>query len=149
MEVTMKTKWMIILLVASFALNLALLSTTVVRKLISTDNKTKKEIVIKTALNLNESQKEKMQKIIKKFRVQLVQIKQDILEKRIEIIDELGDPEFNFEVLKTKTEELNTFENQLNYNFVNTLMEINNLLDSKQRLSFLLRLSKNWFFIKE
>jgi hypothetical protein len=149
MEETMKGKGIKILLVASIALNLAFLSTTIFKRYFSAEKKKKKEIVIKTDLNIKEDQKEKIQTIVKKFRVQLVKLKQDILDKRIEIIEELSDPEFNFEILKTKTEELNEFENLLNDNFINTLIKINNLLDSKQRLGFLLRLSKNWFFISE
>jgi len=149
MEEKMKSKWIKVLLIASLALNLAFLSTTIIRKYCSTKNKISKEIIIKTDLNLKKDQKKKIQAIVKNFRVQLVQIKQDILEKRIEIIEELSDPEFNFEIVKAKTEALNDFENQLNANFVDTLMGINNLLDSKQRLNFLLKLSKNWFFISE
>jgi hypothetical protein len=100
-------------------------------------------------LNIHQNQKEILDNIINRFRLQLIKSKQNILEKRIEIIEELSDPEVDFGLLETKTGELNEYENAMNNTFVETLIDINNLLDEKQRLSFLLKLSQNWFFINE
>ena len=97
----------------------------------------------------HQNQKKHLDTIIKQFRLQLIKSKQNILEKRIEIIEELSDPEVDFGILKTKTQELNKYENQMNNIFVEALININNLLDEKQRLSFLLKLSQNWFFMEE
>ncbi len=72
-----------------------------------------------------------------------------ILGKRIAIVEAMGDPEFDPEDVKTKTGELNELENQLNLVFVNSLIEITNVLDNQQRLNFLIKLSRNWFFMKE
>ena len=66
----------------------------------------------------------------------------------MDIIDELGDPAFNLENIKTKIDELNELENRLNLEFVGTMVQITNILDSKQRLDFLYKLSENWFFIQ-
>jgi len=55
--------------------------------------------------------------------------KQEILEKRIDIIDELGDPSFDPQTITTRTDELNQLENELNLLFVDTLIRINALLE--------------------
>jgi Spy/CpxP family protein refolding chaperone len=59
----------------------------------------------------------------------------------------MGDTDFNLEDIEKKTGELNELENQLNLLFVETLIQINNLLEPEQRLTFLYKLSQNWFFI--
>lgn len=66
----------------------------------------------------------------------------------MDIIDELGDPASNLENIKTKIDELNKLENRLNLEFVDTMVRVTNILDSKQRLDFLYKLSENWFFIQ-
>ncbi|MCI0470516.1 MAG: hypothetical protein L0Y73_02545, partial [Candidatus Aminicenantes bacterium] len=107
-----------------------------------------KEIKVETELQLQEEQKTAIASIIKKFRIEKSRYKQDILEKRMDIIDELGVPDFNLENIKTKIDELNELESRLNLDFVDTLIRITNILDTKQRLNFLYKLSENWFFIE-
>jgi len=145
----MKNKELKILLVASIALNLAFFSGLGIKKFLNRDKKQEIVLNFRIDLDLHQNQKNHLDTIIKQFRLQLIKSKQDILEKRIEIIEELSDPEVDFGVLKTKTQELNKYENQMNNTFVETLININNLLDEKQRLSFLLKLSQNWFFMEE
>lgn len=99
-------------------------------------------------LNLQDKQQKEIEAIIKTFRINLLRFKQEILSKRMEIIEELGDPEFDPENLKAKTNELNELENQINLGFINTLIEINGALSTRQRIDFLLKLSQNWFFVK-
>ena len=145
----MKNKGLKILLVASIALNLAFLSGFVIKKFLNRKTEPQSEIEAGINLNIHQNQRERLDNIINRFRLQIIKSKQNILEKRIEIIEELSDPEVDFGLLKTKTQELNKYENQMNTTFVETLININNLLDEKQRLSFLLKLSQNWFFMKE
>lgn len=145
----MKNKGLKILLVASIALNLAFFSGLGIKKFLNRDKEQETVLNFRIDLDIHQNQKNHLDTIIKQFRLRLIKSKQDILEKRIEIIEELSDPEVDFGVLKTKTQELNKYENQMNNNFVETLININNLLDEKQRLSFLLKLSQNWFFMEK
>lgn len=145
----MKNKGLKILLVASIALNLAFFSGLGIKKFLNRDKKQETVLNFRIDLDIHQNQKKHLDTIIKQFRLRFIKSKQDILEKRIEIIEELSDPEVDFGVLKTKTQELNKYENQMNNTFIETLININNLLDEKQRLSFLLKLSQNWFFMEE
>ena len=140
-------KWLKLVLTASLALNLAFAAPYIYNKFLVKDAEPVKEIKLKTTLNLREEQKEQLDTIIKKFKLSLMRYKQEILEKRIDIIDELGDPEFDPETITDCTNELNKLENELNLVFVETLVQINALLEPGQRLNFLYKLSKNWFFI--
>ena len=144
----MQNKWLKIILVASLAFNLAFVSTAVYRKFTAPRENTGK-LICKEDFKLKEEQKEKIKRIIKKFRLSLSDYKQDILDKRIAIIEAMSDTEFNPEDIEKKTEELNERENQLNLLFVDTLIRINALLEPEQRLNFLYKLSQNWFFINK
>jgi len=100
-------------------------------------------------LALEEGQRKDLENIIRNFRIELLQFKQDIIAKRMEIVEGLGDPDLDIENLTSRTDELNELENQLNLAFVNTIMKVNTVLDPKQRIDFLLKLSRRWFFIKD
>jgi len=140
-----------IILVASLAFNLAFVSTALYRKFSAQGKVTGKEVkeTIKTSLKLQKEQKEEIKKIIDKFKINLLEYKHDILDKRIAIIEAMNDPEFNLEDIEKKTDELNKLENQLNMIFVDALVQINNILNTRQRSNFLLKLSQNWFFLQE
>ena len=144
----MGNKWLKLILAASLALNLAVVSTYIYKHAAAKPSQVKKAAKFDTRLNLQKKQKEELDAIIKKFRISKLKFKQDILEKRMDIIDELGAHDFDLEKIKTKIDELNKLENRLNLDFVDTLVRITNTLDSKQRLNFLYRLSENWFFIR-
>jgi Spy/CpxP family protein refolding chaperone len=144
----MQNKWVKIILVASLAFNLAFVTTAIYRKL-STPQKNHGKLIFKDDIKLKEEQKEKIKRIIKKFRISLLDYKQDILDKRISIIEAMSDTEFNLEDIEKKAKELNERENQLNLLFVDTLIRINALLEPEQRLNFLYKLSQNWFFINK
>lgn len=142
-------KWIKILLIASLAFNLAFVISAITKKFLHNDSDSLKRTLQSPELILHNSQKNEVYAIMKQFRIRLMEFKQDILEKRMDIIEELSDPECDFNQLKNKTNELNEYENQMNNLFVETLIRINNLLDPKQRLSLLLKLSENWFFIHD
>ncbi len=147
----MKNKWLKILLAASLAFNLAFVSTAVYRQF-STPKTTITpgvEPTVKEDLNLLEGQKEKIKEIIKKFKINLLKYKQDVLDQRIAIIEAMGDTEFNVEDIEKKTGELNKSENELNMLFVDTLIQVTALLEPEQRLDFLYKLSQDWFFINK
>jgi Spy/CpxP family protein refolding chaperone len=151
----MKNKWLKIILAASLALNLALVSSTIYRKVTGrhqagktvTDHK--REIPFKSEINLKKNQETGIKKIIRAFKMNLLEYKQDILDKRIGIIEAMSETEFNPDDIDTKTNELNRLENELNVLFVEALIQINALLEPEQRLKFLYRLSRNWFFIEK
>jgi len=144
----MAGKWKGILLVASLALNLAFFSLYLHKKFVKKMDPAN-ENGYEQSLKLKEKQQDEIYLVTKEFNVKYIKFKQDILNKRMEIIEELGDPEFNLELLEEKTNELNDLENQLNHSFVETLIQMNTILDSQQRLNFLYQLSKNWFFLKK
>ena len=148
----MNHKWMKILLAASLAFNLAFVATAIYRYS-TAPGKASPLKALKTTpeqdLKLEAKQKTAIEKIVKKFKITLLEYKQDILDKRIAIIEAMSDTEFNPEDIERKTGELNHLENQLNLVFVDTLLQINALLEPEQRLNFLYKISKNWFFINK
>jgi Spy/CpxP family protein refolding chaperone len=143
-----QNKWVKIILVASLAFNLAFVSTAIYRKF-TAPRKNPGKLLCKEDFKLKKEQKEQIRRIIKKFKISLSDYKQDILDKRISIIEAMSDTEFNLEDIEKKTEELNERENQLNLLFVDTLIRLNALLEPEQRLNFLYQLSQNWFFINK
>ena len=144
----MTSKGLKMVLVASIALNLALASGYVLKAFNSHPSNSPAETEIGVDLDIQPDQRKSLNQIFGQFRLQTTKFKQDIVEKRIEIIEELSNPDIDYQLLNTKTQELNEYENQMNNIFIETLLKINNLLDEKQRLSFLFKLSQNWFFVE-
>ncbi|MCP4153264.1 MAG: periplasmic heavy metal sensor [bacterium] len=157
----MDNKWLKLLLAASLAFNVAFAAPLLYDKFTAKQTPTvKKEITgnqlsttdspaenRKSQFPLSKEQKKSIDVIIKKFKLEMLNHKQEILAKRIEIVDEMGDPDFDQESIKTRTGELNALENKLNLLFIDTLMNVDAILSPAQRLEFLYKLSKNWFFI--
>ncbi len=107
-----------------------------------------KKPVIKDIPNLSKIQKTQLRKIIKEFKITLSDYKNQILEKRIDIIDELSNPDFSLEELKKATTELNKSENELNFYFVESLGKISRVMNPEQRMKLLIKFSRYWFFLK-
>lgn len=145
----MKSKVIRIIFVASLALNLAFFSNLIYKNFLKARGNQQTEIGFENKIKIDNEQWKVLEPIIRKFRITMIGYKNDILEKRIEIIEEFGDPVFDLVTIEEKAKELNEVESQLNMTFIATLIEINDLLSSKQRLQFLLDLSKNWFFISD
>jgi len=142
----MKKEFIKIILAASLALNLAFVSAGIYR-LAKSDNKVEtQESSTGSGYELSEDQQKKLDEIVKNFRVRLSENKSEVLEKRIDIVELLGDPDFKTKTLEEKLLELNDIEGELNYEFVSTLLEISAVLDHGQWLTFLYNLSKGWFF---
>ena len=143
----MNNKWLKVLLAASLAFNLAFVSTAIYRHFRAPGKTSHDKPPLEQDLKLGEKQEGEIKIIIKQFRINLLKYKQEILDKRIAIIEAMSDTEFNPGEIEGKTGELNQLENQLNLMFVDTLLQINALLEPEQRLNLLYKLSKNWFFI--
>jgi len=156
----MANKWLKLLLAASIAFNIAFFAGNIYRnyqhkKKRPNDYRQRTQPhpkgpglhFVKNKLNLDVEQKKQVGLIMKRFRMTMLQSKHDILNKRMEIIESLSDSEYDEEEIQTQTGELNKMENRLNLVFVETLIKLNEILDPRQRVDFLLQLSRNWFFM--
>lgn len=142
----MKKEIIKIIFIASLAFNLAFISAGIYRTINSEKIEKSKESVFAPRYELSEKQNISLEKIVKNFRIKLTENKSDVLEKRIDIIELLGDPEFKAETLEEELLRLNDIEAELNNAFVSTLLEISIVLDQGQWIKFLYNLSKGWFF---
>jgi len=142
----MKKETVKFFLIASLALNLAFIGAGIFRGSGGTESVEPGKTGLFQPYGLREDQNKNMKDIVHSFRVKLAGNKSDVLEKRIDIIELLANPEFETEALEEKLLELNEMENELNYEFVATLLEINRVMDPEQWLKFLYNLSKSWFF---
>jgi len=142
----MKKEIIKIVLIASLAFNLAFIGMGIFR-VIKTDKTDKQQgSSFAGQYELSEDQSAKLDEIVRNFRVKLSENKSDVLEKRIDIIELLGDPEFKTETLEEKLKELNEIENELNEEFISTVMEVGAVLDQGQWVKFLYNISRGWFF---
>ena len=135
-----------IILAASLALNLSFLGAGIYRMISKEGSPDLKKPSIRALYELRDQQRVKLDEIVKNFRVKLVTNKSEVLDKRIDIIELLGNPEFKTENLEDKLLELNDIENELNYEFISTILEIRTVMDPDQWLKFLYNLSRRWFF---
>lgn len=145
----MKNKWLKIILVGSIALNIAFLTNIGYTYFSFTAKRNWKKYDFKEDYQLAKNQKQKIRGIMKKFRLNLVKSRSDILAKKIEIIEWIGDSEANYEDIQQEIQELNDLEKQINFAFVESLIKISDILDSKQRMNLLLKISQNWFLKKK
>jgi uncharacterized membrane protein len=139
-----KSKIISLLLTVSLALNLAFLAGFVYRKV--RRHHPTPPLEFKSDFGLKADQEAKVRKIVRKFKINSILFKEDILDKRVEIVEELGNPLGDPEKIAKKTEELNQLENQLNRDFIAALLKINDVLEPEQRLNMIYGLSRNWFF---
>jgi len=133
-----------LLLTVSLALNLAFLAAFVYKKV--GRQRPAPSIDFKSDFGLKADQETKVREIVRRFKINSILFKEDILDKRVEIVEELGSPLCDAEKINKKTEELNQLENQLNRDFIAALLKINDILEPAQRLNMVYSLSRNWFF---
>lgn len=133
-----------LLLTVSLALNLAFLAAFAYRKLRS--HHPAPPLEIRSDFGLKVGQDARVRETVRKFKINSILFKEDILDKRVEIVEELGNPLCDPEKIARKTEELNQLENQLNRDFIAALLKINDVLEPEQRLNMIYGLSRNWFF---
>lgn len=139
------------LLVASLVLNVALITYIAVRGsgvALHHETRTVRETPRPDppGLDLNEEQQTRIRSILKEFRLTLISSKQNMLNKRMEIIEELSSPEPDRELIWDNVAELNQLEADLNREFVTALIDVSNHLGSGQNIEFLLRLSRHWLY---
>ena len=140
-------KWQTFLLAVSLALNLAFLAAQVYRRSLSGRHLPRPPLEMRNDFTLSAEQEIKVREIIHKFKINSLLAKEDIRDKRVEIIEELGNPACDPQKVNRQNDELNGLENQLNRDFIATLLTINDMLEPGQRLNLLYRLSRNWFFL--
>ena len=138
---------MTFLLVVSLALNLAFLAALVYKRSLRNKNVPMPPLEMKNDFNLSAGQEKQVREIIHKFKINSLLAKEDIRDKRVEIIEELGNPACDPQKVNSQNEELNGLENQLNRDFIAALLKINEMLEPDQRLNLLYSLSRNWFFL--
>ena len=131
-------------LTVSLALNLAFAAAFAYRKL--RHHPRPAPVEFRNDFGLNAGQEARVREIVRKFKINSILFKEDILDKRVEIVEELGNPLGDPKKIAAKTEELNQLENQLNRDFIAALLKISDMLEPEQRLNMIYGLSRNWFF---
>ncbi|HUU06281.1 MAG TPA: periplasmic heavy metal sensor [Patescibacteria group bacterium] len=139
-----KSKVLTLLFTVSLALNLAFLAAFAFKNI--AQHRPVPPSELKSDFGLKAGQESRVHEIVRKFKINSILFKEDILDKRVEIVEELGNPLYNTEKIAQKTEELNQLENQLNRDFIAALLKINDILEPSQRLNMIYSLSCNWFF---
>ena len=139
-----RSKVVSLLFTVSLALNLAFLAAFIYQRV--RHHHAAPPMEFKSDFGLHSDQDAKVREIVRKFKINSILFKEDILEKRVEIIEELGGSQGDPEKITAKTEELNMLENQLNRDFITALLKISNVLEPEQRLNMIYQLSRNWFF---
>jgi Spy/CpxP family protein refolding chaperone len=140
------SKFLTFLLAISLALNLAFFAALAYKMALHKKSAAGPPLEIKNDFRLAAGQEKQMREIIHKFKINSLLSKEDIRDKRVEIIEELGNPACDPQKVNDLTAELNQLENQLNRDFIAALLKINIILEPSQRLNLLYRLSRNWFF---
>jgi len=141
------SKGLTFLLALSLALNLAFLAALAYKKTLPRKSTVRPAQEIRSDFQLSTAQEEQVRAIIHKFKIDSLMAKEDIRDKRVEIIEELGNPDCDPKKVGSLGAELNGLENGLNSDFIAALLEINEILEPSQRLNMLYRLSRNWFFL--
>ncbi|MBU4267686.1 MAG: periplasmic heavy metal sensor [Acidobacteria bacterium] len=142
-----KNKILTLLFTVSLALNLSFLAVFAYKKI--GQHRPVPPSEFKSDFGLKADQETRVHEIVRKFKINSILFKEDILDKRVEIVEELGNPLYDTEKIAKKTEELNQLENQLNRDFIAALLKINDILEPDQRLNMIYNLSRNWFFFHQ
>jgi hypothetical protein len=145
----MKTnRALILFLIVSAALNLAFVASRIYSKIAPGRPAPPAEFEFQTGFRIDPALKEKVEAILRRFKIDSILFKEDIIDKRIEILEELGNSGYDVNQVREKTGELNQLEARLNDRFIDTLLEISDALALKQRLRLLYQLSTNWYFFE-
>ena len=141
-----KNRVLILMLIVSTALNLAFIASRIYSRIVPARPPAPPAFEFQTGFRIDPAQKEKVEAIIRRFKIDSIMFKEDIVGKRIEILEEFGNPGYDVDQIREKTGELNQIEARLNDRFIDTLLEISDSLALKQRLRLLYQLSTNWYF---
>ena len=137
-------KWLKVILIASLAFNIAFVVKLFEKKPRRRGTYRNEQLLDK--IELSKDQRDQLDQVFKDFKINLLEFRQAILEKRVDIIEELGNPDINGETLRQQINELNEFENQTNFAFVRVLLHISNILNDTQRIDFLHQLGQRWYY---
>lgn len=142
-----RSRVLVLLLIISAALNLALIASRIYSGIIPARAPVPPAVEFQPGFRIDPAQKERVDTVLRKFKIDSIAFKEDIVAKRIEILEELGNPGYDVNQVREKTAELNQIEASLNDRFIETLLEINDTLTPRQRLELLYQLSTNWYFL--
>lgn len=142
-----RNRVLVLLLVVSAALNLAFIASRVYSRSAPARTSVPPDVEFQTALRIDPAQKQGVDALLRKFKIDSIAFKEDIVAKRIELLEELGDPGYDVNRIREKTAELNQTEAGLNDRFIDVLLEIIDILTPGQRLELLYQLSTNWYFV--
>ena len=142
-----KNRALVLILILSAALNLAFIASRIYSKFVPLRPPAPPAFEFQTGFRIDPAQKEKVDELLRKFKIDSIAFKEDIVGKRIEILEELGNPGYDVNRVREKTGELNQIEARLNDRFINVLLEINDALTPGERLELLYQLSTNWYFV--
>lgn len=146
----MNNKLVRILLFASIVLNIAFISYHIIKKnnpaFFKKKSAYQEQLLNDKRLNLTEDQVTQIKDIFNNFKVILISSKQEMLDKRMGIIEELSTPEPNLGFIWNNVNQLNLLESSLNRDFVEALIKVSNILGSGQNIKFLLKLSQRWLY---
>ncbi|HNX97998.1 MAG TPA: periplasmic heavy metal sensor [Candidatus Aminicenantes bacterium] len=104
-------------------------------------------VEIPADLDIRADQRQALQEMIRRYRVDSLPLREDIMERRVAIIEELGRPDYDPAAVRTMVGELNALEKTLNERLIDLLLQVGEVLDSRQRLHLLYRLSRDWFHL--
>lgn len=104
-------------------------------------------VEIPTDLDIRADQRQALQEMIRRYRVDSLPLREDIMERRVAIIEELGRPDYDPAAIRTMVGELNALEKTLNERLIDLLLQVGEVLDSRQRLHLLYQLSRDWFHL--
>lgn len=135
------------LLVASLALNLAFAVSYFLqrRKAHAPRPRVEALLQIQQELKLNPAQQRTVDGLLRKFKIESLILKEDIQEKRVEILEEIGNPDYLPDTVREKVKALNALENRLNDAFMEMLLQVSEVLDPEQRLVLISRLGEDWY----
>lgn len=134
-----------LLLAVSLALNLAFVSFYAYQRL--RRHRPAPPPELRSEFGLRPGQDARVREIVRSFKLASIQFKEDILDKRVAIIEELGGAAPDRAAISARTDELNALEAQLNRDFIAALLRVADVLDPDQRLNMIYRLSRGWFFL--
>ncbi len=104
-----------------------------------------RQVELPPDLDIRASQRQALQEMVRSYKVDSIPIREDIMDQRVAIIEELGRPDYDADTVRTMVGELNELEKALNQRFADLLLQAGGVLDSQQRLRLLYRLSREWF----
>lgn len=90
-----RNRLLVLFLIASAALNLALIASRLYSKIVPARPPVPPSVEFQPGFRIDPAQKERVDTILRKFKIDSIAFKEDIVAKRIEILEELGNPGYD------------------------------------------------------